>query len=710
MLLGSAFASQQAQAASSNTDIQLKAAGHVNLLAVNLAQRKIGLIAATTTALQLKSQIESTDGSQQAYAVQTATGTTRADGSAVAFGDVLIVTAADGVSKTTYRTATLATVSNSYIEPRSSGSSNLVAVYNKGLTITAYKGTTVANLLDQVESSDGTAQTYAVTDAAGAAKSAGALAAGDKLVVTSQDGTASFTFTILLVDFVRELDTASTAFGQYTLSQGLTTSVFSAGAGVNNFAQNSASNGTHLQVAFTAIGQWIEMTANVPAAGEYEVNLGFKKNNGRGNPQLSIDGVNQGPLVDEYIVTTDAGMYMANLGKVQLSAGNHTLRFTLMGRTAGTSYTVSLDFLGFTLQSAAPIIVSVTPADVATVAGTAPVLPSKATAVYSDGSSQQADVAWESISPAQYAAAGSFTVYGAVAGTTIKAAANVTVTSAPKTAALLSGTGSVNAGDTFELTYGLSNLKEDIYSQDITLTYDPSKVEFISATSLNSTANAIYTKASGANTVRILMASLGENNAVKTGGNLLSVKWQVKPLTGSAQTAIALSNVIIANAAGEETALDSVSHNLSITYTPTVDKTALNAAIASAQSTYDGAAEGNQPGQYPAGSKAALQTAIHNAMAAADSASASQQQIDQAKADLDAAVHTFLASVITRIPGDVSGDGKVSVADLAIVAKYYGKSNTDADWNTCKFADLNGDGKIDIEDLAIIAKLMLNFE
>lgn len=74
-------------------------------------------------------------------------------------------------------------------------------------------------------------------------------------------------------------------------------------------------------------------------------------------------------------------------------------------------------------------IVSIQPINVSTVAGTAPVLPTKVTAVYSDGSSRQVDVTWDSIQPTQYAQAGTFEVEGTVAGTTIKAKAVVTVSS-----------------------------------------------------------------------------------------------------------------------------------------------------------------------------------------------------------------------------------------------------------------------------------------
>ncbi|MWV44778.1 family 20 glycosylhydrolase [Paenibacillus sp. HJL G12] len=58
----------------------------------------------------------------------------------------------------------------------------------------------------------------------------------------------------------------------------------------------------------------------------------------------------------------------------------------------------------------------------------------------------------------------------------------------------------------------------------------------------------------------------------------------------------------------------------------------------------------------------------------------------------------------TGISGDINGDGKVSIGDLAIVAASYGKTSADADWNQAKRADVNHDGKIDLTDLVLVAR------
>lgn len=57
--------------------------------------------------------------------------------------------------------------------------------------------------------------------------------------------------------------------------------------------------------------------------------------------------------------------------------------------------------------------------------------------------------------------------------------------------------------------------------------------------------------------------------------------------------------------------------------------------------------------------------------------------------------------------GDLNGDDRVSVGDLAMIAAHYGKTDQDPGWNEASFADVNRDGKIDIADLAFVASKML---
>ncbi|MNJ01154.1 Dockerin type I repeat protein [compost metagenome] len=67
-----------------------------------------------------------------------------------------------------------------------------------------------------------------------------------------------------------------------------------------------------------------------------------------------------------------------------------------------------------------------------------------------------------------------------------------------------------------------------------------------------------------------------------------------------------------------------------------------------------------------------------------------------------------MASVNRSVEGDINGDNRVSVGDLAMVVKAYGRILTDTEWAEYVRADVNQDGQVDIEDLTFIARLILN--
>ncbi|WP_171686592.1 family 43 glycosylhydrolase [Paenibacillus planticolens] len=190
----------------------------------------------------------------------------------------------------------------------------------------------------------------------------------------------------------------------------------------------------------------------------------------------------------------------------------------------------------------------------------------------------------------------------------------------------------VYAGQDFDLTYGLTNVNDSIYAQDLTFMYDPEKVTYISSEALSKGVNIVSEKGIQEKGIRLLVASLGDDNAVKGDGGLIKLHFKAKPVIATTETVISLSNAVVSNGHGVETQLEDTSQRVHITY------------------------------------------------------------------------------VDTRIPGDVDGSGKVSIGDLAIVAKYYGKTSADEDWALAKSADVNHDGVIDISDLAIVARLILQIQ
>ncbi|MEK8129998.1 glycoside hydrolase family 3 N-terminal domain-containing protein [Paenibacillus filicis] len=269
-----------------------------------------------------------------------------------------------------------------------------------------------------------------------------------------------------------------------------------------------------------------------------------------------------------------------------------------------------------------------------------------------------------------------------------------------KSGAVLSGAKDVTPGQEFDLTYKINNVSGQTYAQDVTVSYNPEHLDYVSATPAKSGSQIVDKKESNGK-VRFILANVGTNH--DTSGDWLTLKFRAKSAQ-SVNTAVQVSGVLIADAKGVETELSGASHSIHI---QAVDKTALSSLIASAQGKYDAAVEGTRPGQYPAAAKAALQTAINAAKTVLNNTAATQAEVEKAVTDLNQAVQTFTSSVNPSVPGDTSGDGNVSIGDLGIVAAAYGKTSADPDWDKYKIADVNNDGKVDILDLAIVANAIL---
>lgn len=72
------------------------------------------------------------------------------------------------------------------------------------------------------------------------------------------------------------------------------------------------------------------------------------------------------------------------------------------------------------------------------------------------------------------------------------------------------------------------------------------------------------------------------------------------------------------------------------------------------------------------------------------------------------------ASILTEVKpsksvhtGDVNGDERFSIGDLAIVAAHYGKNTSSPDWEQAIKADINDDGKVDLDDLVFVARKII---
>ncbi|OCT13390.1 hypothetical protein A8709_17405 [Paenibacillus pectinilyticus] len=374
---------------------------------------------------------------------------------------------------------------------------------------------------------------------------------------------------------------------------------------------------------------------------------------------------------------------------------------TINGAVAGTSIVPKL-----TLTVVAKTVTSITPVNVTTEFGVAPILPTVVTATYNDTSTASLNVTWDEIDPAKYASAGTFQVNGTVAGSSIPAVAIVTVNPMNVITSKLMGPSDVNQdmypGQSFDLTYGLNNVDPivagGIYAEDLTINYDPAQLQLSAVTAL---IDGIFVSQSGTpGHIRIVSASEGAAHVIKSAnsGAILKLSFQANAANQPTISTVALSDVVVSDSHGIETQVQGASSSVHIMV---VDKTTLTTLIATAQAKYDAAVEGSNPGQYPAGSKAALQAAIATAQAVVDNAAATPDQVSQAATNLNTSLQSFLASIHVAQPGDVNGDNRFSIGDLAIVASHYGETVSDPNWLAS--VDINHDGVIDVIDLATVA-------
>jgi hypothetical protein len=92
------------------------------------------------------------------------------------------------------------------------------------------------------------------------------------------------------------------------------------------------------------------------------------------------------------------------------------------------------------------------------------------------------------------------------------------------------------------------------------------------------------------------------------------------------------------------------------------------------------------------------------AIAVRNNSSSSQESVNSAEAALNEALSTFSATIVTL----VAGSTKVSIHDLTIIAKYFGITDTHADWSKVAAADINDRYEITIETLAAVARMILD--
>jgi hypothetical protein len=110
-------------------------------------------------------------------------------------------------------------------------------------------------------------------------------------------------------------------------------------------------DGNGVMFPSAAVGDNVTFTLNVPTAGTYDVQVGYKAYSPRGIMQTAVGATNLGSAVDQFIAVNDA-YKIADLGVMNFSsAGNYKFKFTVMGKNASaTGFSLSFDDITLTPQ------------------------------------------------------------------------------------------------------------------------------------------------------------------------------------------------------------------------------------------------------------------------------------------------------------------------------------------------------------------------
>lgn len=120
-------------------------------------------------------------------------------------------------------------------------------------------------------------------------------------------------------------------------------------------------------------------------------------------------------------------------------------------------------------------------------------------------------------------------------------------------AAQLAAPGSVIGGEVFDVQFGLKNVENPIYAQDVTISYDPGVMEFISARSVWTGVNLLMTNTDKPGTTRMIVVSEGAAHAVTNDAFLLELSFRARLATEPVNSIISVSKAIAGDGEGIET-------------------------------------------------------------------------------------------------------------------------------------------------------------
>jgi len=291
--------------------------------------------------------------------------------------------------------------------------------------------------------------------------------------------------------------------------------------------------------------------------------------------------------------------------------------------------------------------------------------------------------------------------------------------------AVISGPSQAKPGQNITLDIGVTDVVYGFTVLDATILYDPSLIEFelvqdgqgkwsLADEAIRSNRQHMQVIATAVRPddgqIRLIAIVSGEEHAIADSGSLISLLGKVRDNASEGDTQVSIDQFEVSRngKAGTVGLTGASTHTIQIDLNIPVpvpaDKTALGQTIRDVEELLASTVEGNKLGQYRTGSKAELQAALDAAKSVYDRTTATQAEVDQAIHDLNAAVARYRSQFISLVEGQT----RITIRDLSIVAKYFGKTASDPEWSEIEVADLLDAGEINILVLAAIAHMILD--
>ena len=132
-------------------------------------------------------------------------------------------------------------------------------------------------------------------------------------------------------------------------------------------------------------------------------------------------------------------------------------------------------------------------------------------------------------------------------------------------ATTLTSNGTVHAGTALKVNFGLKNVTNSVYAQDVAIQYDPTAFEFVSAASIKDRVSIVEKKVDNAGHLRLIVASEGEGSGITGTQPVIELTFLAKRTEVAKSAQITVSQTTVADGAGVESSAAASSQEVQIT-------------------------------------------------------------------------------------------------------------------------------------------------